>query len=67
MGIREQLPLADRSTYELVEQLCNDGWECMVARTSALQSGVFKQNMEPLRVAKFVFGFRIEETRCSFH
>ncbi len=39
MEIRTDLPLADRSMYELAEQLCNDGWECVVARTSALRTG----------------------------
>ena len=40
MTVREQLELADCSMFELVERLCNDGWECMVARTTALQTGV---------------------------
>ena len=39
MQIRGELPLADRSMFELVEQLCNDGWECVVARSQALQTG----------------------------
>ncbi|CAE7235205.1 unnamed protein product [Symbiodinium sp. CCMP2456] len=38
MTVREQLELADCSMFELVEKLCNDGWECMVARTPALQT-----------------------------
>lgn len=48
MEIRRDLPLADRSMYELAEQLCNDGWECVVARTSALRTGHSKHSLTVL-------------------
>ena len=40
LAIRSELPLADRSMYELVQQLLSDGWECAVARNKQLQTGL---------------------------
>ena len=60
LAIRHELPLADRSTYELVEQLLQDGWECVVARGQQLQTG-FQNQVLLMFVDDFgqVWAFRV--------